>query len=298
MSKRDEEFHRHVDDILTFLALAVPARDVADLIRPGYFDRAVPLTAQAMKGLGGRGLDQVVLGELSADERDRLPEESYWDRILNRSSPMKAQVAIDYACVCAPPTGVDTYSLFRTRQITSKEARGKVGGQCRFNFKVSRALIGRDGLISESRHTYAGYSGSGWHGDAAAGGRESAQMASLMSAFQIQSEPFWKVRLGYEGYPRLSFTTDPIGVRAAFRLRDIPEGKTRRDALRHWVTEHWRDTGSGERSEVRKHLRGKVDFTWNGLRCEIEPSLADRRENMEDVKVITPENLESVLGDA
>jgi hypothetical protein len=88
------------------------------------------------------------------------------------------------------------------------------------------------------------------------------------------------VLLGEEGVPRARFVTDPIGVRAAFRLRDIPAGKTRRAALRHWVQEHWRkrrDPSKEDRAFVREYLRGATHFGWSGLSCQIEPSKEDQR---------------------
>jgi len=85
---------------------------------------------------------------------------------------------------------------------------------------------------------------------------------------------FWRVLIGYEGSPGISFSTDPSGVREVFRLRDIPEGRGRREALRHWVRDHWRRVrkDTGDTAHVRRHLRGAERFVWNGMRCEIYPS--------------------------
>ena len=56
-------------------------------------------------------------------------------------------------------------------------------------------------------------------------------------------------------------------VKSLFALRDVPEGKQRRAALRHWVAKHLRRKPSNyeEMVEVRKHLRGKTDFSWMGM---------------------------------
>jgi hypothetical protein len=91
------------------------------------------------------------------------------------------------------------------------------------------------------------------------------------------ADHFWHVSLGYEGMPMLKLDTDPQGARAVFRLRDIPEGRQRRTALKHWVTEHWRSTpATNDKSiKVGEYLRGAEKFTWNGLRCIVTPSLAD-----------------------
>lgn len=87
----------------------------------------------------------------------------------------------------------------------------------------------------------------------------------------------WKVTLGYEGFPHISLTCTPEGAREVFRLRDLPEGKMRRTAIRHWVGEHVRRKKSdpNEFVKVLDYLRGETVFTWNGLRCSIQPSRSD-----------------------
>ena len=87
----------------------------------------------------------------------------------------------------------------------------------------------------------------------------------------------WSILLGYEGIARVRFFTDPIGLRAVFKLRDLPPGKERRAALKHWVRQHWRRKRDDEeaRSWVRRHIRGAESFTWDGLRCAIRPAEFD-----------------------
>jgi len=89
----------------------------------------------------------------------------------------------------------------------------------------------------------------------------------------------WRVYLGLEGQPGLELPTTSRGAAEVFRLRDIPEGKDRRLALRHWVAEHWRAVASKPEEEVhvREHLRGVQNFVWNGLRCRITPSRTDQK---------------------
>lgn len=102
----------------------------------------------------------------------------------------------------------------------------------------------------------------------------------LAQGISLRREYLWSVLLGEEGVPRARFVTDPVGVRAAFRLRDIPPGKARRAALRHWVQQHWRkrrDASASDRAFVHEYLRGATDFSWNGLGCQIEPSREDQR---------------------
>ena len=94
---------------------------------------------------------------------------------------------------------------------------------------------------------------------------------------QFTQRYYWRVLLGYQGHPRIGFMTDAAGAHATFRLRDIPEGRQRRAALKHWVTEHWRQdrTDPALERQVRAHLRGASEFTWNGFRCALRPSSYD-----------------------
>jgi len=104
----------------------------------------------------------------------------------------------------------------------------------------------------------------------------------LAHGIMLRREYLWSVLLGEPGIPRARFVTDPLGVREAFRLRDIPSGKSRRAALRHWVRNHWRKHGrdsEADRAWVRAHMRGATDFTWNGFMCRVEPSRDDMRRN-------------------
>jgi hypothetical protein len=90
----------------------------------------------------------------------------------------------------------------------------------------------------------------------------------------------WRVSLGYIDGPTIAFVTDPLGAKEIFKLRDIPEGKKRRAALKNWVMEHWRKNRKDEgEHQVRKHLRGAEKFTWNGIRCCIMPAQYDLEVN-------------------
>lgn len=112
-----------------------------------------------------------------------------------------------------------------------------------------------------------------------------ATIETFLPGIILRREYLWSVLLAEGAGPRARFTTDASGVREAFRLRDIPAGKSRRAALRHWVTGHWRTRkreSAADRAWVREHLRGATEFAWNGLRCRIEPSREDLRRNLEN----------------
>jgi hypothetical protein len=102
--------------------------------------------------------------------------------------------------------------------------------------------------------------------------------AKIVGGLMLRRRYMWSVLLGDGTGPRARFITDVVGVRQIFRLRDIPPGRLRRAALLHWVSEHWRkrrNLSSNDRTWVREHLRGSWSYAWNGLRCQIEPSVED-----------------------
>ena len=103
-------------------------------------------------------------------------------------------------------------------------------------------------------------------------------LVKIICGASLRRRYLWSVLIGEGVGPRARFVTDPVGVRAAFRLRDIPPGRQRRTALLHWVREHWRQKGresEADKAWIRAHLRGVWSYTWNGLRCQIDPATFD-----------------------
>lgn len=112
-------------------------------------------------------------------------------------------------------------------------------------------------------------------GDILRGYWQSTVAQSLAHRYQ------WIVGFQCEEGPTVEFATDAVGARQAFRLRDVDPGKSRRSALLHWVAAHRRHDDSEEaRQFVSQHLRGRVAFSWNGLRCEIRASAFDREREI------------------
>ena len=100
----------------------------------------------------------------------------------------------------------------------------------------------------------------------------------------------WGVEVGMRDGPSVIFTTDPTGCRAIFRDREKGT-RGRRDALKTWITDHWRQLRHDPETDtyVREHLRGNLAFTWRGLECRIHvpafelernEALASLRESM------------------
>lgn len=106
--------------------------------------------------------------------------------------------------------------------------------------------------------------------------RDDAKTA-MASAVALRQRYEWSVSLGLEHSPSIRFSTDPTGVKDIFRIRDLPEGRDRREPLLSWVLDHWRQTRNDPDMEtyVRKHLRGAVSFSWQGLDVELTPSQFD-----------------------
>lgn len=100
-------------------------------------------------------------------------------------------------------------------------------------------------------------------------------MFAASEAFSMRYE--WQILIGREDSASLSMVASREAITEAFKLRDIPDGKTRRSALRNLVASHWRrrSTDAEMRDHVREHLRGQTKFTWHGLTCEVVPPKYD-----------------------
>lgn len=101
----------------------------------------------------------------------------------------------------------------------------------------------------------------------------------LAAALRFRYE--WSVSIGREDSPSFRFATDATGIHALLKERDKGESG-RREALKSWVTDHWRQSRSDPDEEVyvRKHLRGGESFSWRGYSCEWSPSQFDRERNI------------------
>jgi hypothetical protein len=107
--------------------------------------------------------------------------------------------------------------------------------------------------------------------------KDECERPAMATSLALRQRYQWAVSLGLENSPSVRFATDPTGIKDAFRIRDLPEGRDRRDALLTWVSDHWRRDRSDPDVElyVRKHLRGATSFSWRGMNCELLPSQFD-----------------------
>lgn len=247
-----QSFERACDHLVTFLALATKGKRASVPI--SRFD----------------GCDAFVSGA----DKDRLTENV---QMFGDVRPHDVGEPINYGFV-GNVVGVDgAFHLNRIKTLSVKQRRGLPADA---DFEFITAAVWPDGRY-ESNRLFVKRGRERW---TVVWPRREPFMddantqTDLIVGAQFSSRYYWRVLLGYQGHPRIAFMTDPVGAAAAFRLRDIPEGRERRAALRHWVTEHWRKnrTDPSEEHRVRAHLRGATEFSWNGLRCSIVPAAFDR----------------------
>lgn len=107
---------------------------------------------------------------------------------------------------------------------------------------------------------------------------------NMLLGLSFTRDLVWRVVFKGPSGISVSLSTDTAGAMAAFRNRQPNESTGRREALRHWVRQHYRSrhVDEGEEPEkviVRQHLRGRTPFRWCGIDCELVVSPFDMRRN-------------------
>jgi hypothetical protein len=184
------------------------------------------------------------------------------------------------------------FSFLRHRSVPLREVRGLFRLRSGFVLESSCAHILADGTYLSARE-YLQYFAGGWHAVGIPFEIEPQRLDPederhqiwMARSFALTAEYEWSVHIGFnrKHLPTVSMPSDPLGAREVFRLRDIPPGKTRREALRHWVNAHTRRGVPPNYIETNiwPYLRGAEEFTWNGLYCKIQPSAYDLRKAQE-----------------
>jgi hypothetical protein len=175
----------------------------------------------------------------------------------------------------------EDYAIRRFSLASGASQRGKV------RVFHHRAVMSRTFVFNKGKeYVYDEFfaplkSGGGWTNTTASSNHYlSSQLhesIGLIIGIAIERQAQWKVIIGKEGGPSVLFATDPTGVKELFRTRDVPDGRTRRQALRHWVSQHWRRKHDNpeDLAFVRKHLRGQENFIWSGMKCSIVPAATE-----------------------
>jgi hypothetical protein len=179
----------------------------------------------------------------------------------------------------------------RTYSVTPQQVRGAVTRFSPFMVRHDNAVamkaelwtasgisawIGGDWINADAHQRY--YDDLDIPSGGAIGDREDERSPRLATALALRQRYQWAVALGIsDDAPSIRFATDPTGIKEFYRLRDLPDGGDRREALISWVEDHWRQERQDPEMEtyVRKHLRGALKFRWRGLIGEILPSQYD-----------------------
>lgn len=182
----------------------------------------------------------------------------------------------------APVNGVESaFCLIRVRSARREHATGRVRSLYPIMLRHDLAWVSTDGNVETRAVEWAGWTGIQWTRitkDRCFTRLSSPEEIRVHSwaacAEAIAQYNNWRLVVSFGG-PGLSFWTDAVGAREILRLRDVPNGKQRRSALRHWVSEHWRKRRDDGSSRVRQHLRGRETCSWNGMHVEIIPAPAE-----------------------
>lgn len=274
----------HVERIATFLAVGLPKQD------RGIYDEIEPFA-------GGGEADDGAWGYYVPKEvSDNLGKNPAGMAIVGLNYLWPNQ-RLDISCWTwdDQKLGDDEVRVTRFRQVPDAAVRGRASFQSGPKIELRHRFIGTDGKPRDGGSEFAVWRAGKWIGmtpapihrtdlwrssDGVPLSRIIAGMGRMsgMSIVAQHNRPMhWAVMLGFDGSPSVHFQTTPTGAREVFRLRDIPNGKSRRTALRHWVREHWRKKHDdpADESKVREHLRGATSFVWNGLRCSVRPAQED-----------------------
>lgn len=181
------------------------------------------------------------------------------------------------------------FTIIRVKTASQKEVRGRISGWAPHYVRMAVAILSEDGGYGGALGPYYGWIGNKWRempwndGRPASGERSDDLCIRVAQSVSWTRHWHWTARIGIDDGIRMELFTDPVGAQELFRLRDISPGKSRRDALCHWVSEHWRKSRKDPavETQVRAHLRGATEFTWNGLYVKISPSADDLRKERE-----------------
>lgn len=260
---------KYIDQLLSYLVLPTPKKEPGKSwhnVELNYFKEAEPF-----------GIDEDIFSPGHEYFSDSKPDDSPHFDI---TSIIPATGAFDSA-----PKYNHIYSIQRIKRANPKECRGRIARFYPILGELSQANIYTDGKYRSGR-AYFGWDGKNWKYCSITGSEADFQekintLFAITICRQLYRRYQWRtiIDCGFGG--SLTFVTDPVGIREIFKMRDIPEGKLRRESLRNWITQHWRMKHDDPSAliEVRKHLRGQTSFHWNGMRVRIKPSEYDIEQN-------------------
>ena len=293
----DARIHHQIEDAITFMLLCEQGFGVGDM---SFFDGAMPGYGDVWDGIFAAHSNLATCFEL-AGTTNKLhgsmlmgPEDDRTHMIIVGASELDLRA--------------------RQRVIARSPGRIKVGIDEHGQQMIGYDKINSQSRIVEVRATAIEHSGAtrklcqnyfirdhkrqsgilrGWntaHGNTWFGEGKHKDYNYECMGFAIAacattiSREYWQVLVRFGGQrPGIKLFTDATGIKDFFRFREVPEGKSRRDALVHWVGEHWRQNRYDPDVEhyVREHLRGSYNFNWHNLSGMIElPEPEQKREQV------------------
>jgi len=114
--------------------------------------------------------------------------------------------------------------------------------------------------------------------------QKSIQADIIMS---IYGPTWWQLKVSASNSPRIIFHSTPRSVLALLCNRDLENGKTRRDALLHWVGSHKKRASGNEADavlEIKEYLRGKTEAVFGDLKIEIIENTISADEQIENIQ--------------
>lgn len=270
-----QTFDDYVQRLVDVISVTAPSKRFLRGPEPFFYQEAEPQTMEAfdIEGADPRLLRQPLV--IDDVERDRIG-------LRDIGAPLDVSFVLDFF---DPPGVVDRTAvrMNRVRTVSPGTVRGKLKIFRSPIIEVSDSAFRADGTFFGVQNYYWANNHQWLGGSGGRPDKEEHSVAftdiAIAKAVAFGRRYEWRVALGHVGGASISFQTNPQGAMEIFRLRDIPEGRTRRAALRNWVSEHWRKRGTEDERKVRAHLRGATEFTWNGLRCLIRPSQFDLEKN-------------------
>lgn len=274
-TKVEAERQRLIDHLLLYMSCAdyKPMRGKYQVgkVSPYDFDGAEPLLSSSLA--------------LTHGHLDGYDDGIYFTDVepSDLDSPLRVSVIVDDSEAGNIP---GRFTVMRMRQVDPRTVRGRVKWVAPVMVETRLAFFNGD-RPAEVTGQIHGRIGGNWQPIMAGVDPMPPAHNILVDhrlrvayGMQFTRRYEWRVRIGLPGLPSIELPTDPAGAQELFRLRDKPEGKSRRAALRHWVEDHWRMDRYDPELErfVRKHLRGVVEFNWAGYQCRITPSTFDQEQ--------------------
>ena len=215
---------------------------------------------------------------------ERMKGGDQWSAVESKGN--EAELAeilwpVDYATVKPMEGGVE---LFRIKSVTAKEVRGQGLiivtkkilhywiAQLRYDANSWEAVDGYLGLVNDKWVILRDIPMAKKHR------LDRHETVARIMASMLTARYEWHVALGtIPGGPRVLLPTNPSGCLQLFKNRD--KVGNRRDSLKHWVLEHWRDHTEHGLAFVCNHLRGNTKFRWSDFNCELFVSAFDLEKN-------------------